>query len=107
MRSIPRVSIGLPVCNGEEYPSARIGSLLQQDFEDFEIVVSDNASTDGTAEICMKYAEKDKRLRYYRNDSNIGAGPNYRRVFELSRGEFFKWCAHDDIRKPDLFEALS
>ena len=96
----PIVSIGLPVFNGERYLRQALDSLLGQDFQDFELIISDNASTDRTMEICESYAAKDSRIRYYRNESNIGAVPNYIRVFELARGEFFKWCAHDDICHP-------
>ena len=96
----PRISVGLPVYNGEKYLGQAVNSLLNQDFEDFEIIISDNASTDGTAEMCRTYASKDKRIRYYRTESNIGSAPNYRRVFELARGDFFKWCSHDDTCLP-------
>ena len=93
----PIVSIGLPVFNGERYLRQALDSLLGQDFQDFELIISDNASTDRTAEICRAYVAKDRRIRYYRNESNIGSARNYRRLFELARGEFFKWCSHDDV----------
>ena len=93
---IPKVSIGLPVFNGEKYLSRALESLLAQEFEDFELVISDNASTDETGRICQEYARRDRRIHYSRNDSNIGLAPNHNRVFTLSRGEFFKWAAHDD-----------
>ena len=93
----PKLSIGLPVYNGEKYVSAALESLLDQDFEDFELIISDNASTDATEEICRNYAARDPRVRYYRNVSNLGSARNYRRVFELARGELFKWVAHDDL----------
>ncbi len=93
----PRVSIGLPVYNGSMYLRAALDSILQQDFEDFELIISDNASTDGTEAICRAYAARDRRVRYRRTQSNIGSARNYRRVFELARGEFFKWCSHDDM----------
>jgi glycosyltransferase involved in cell wall biosynthesis len=96
----PKVSVGMPVYNGEKYITQALNSALNQDFDDFEIVISDNASTDGTGEICRSYAAKDRRVRYYRNDSNIGASPNFHRVFELAQGEFFKWLPHDDICFP-------
>ncbi len=92
----PRVSVGLPVYNGERYLPNTLTRLLQQDFNDFELVISDNASTDTTSEICREFAEKDSRIRYFRNDKNIGLGANHNRTFELSRGQFFKWAAHDD-----------
>jgi len=96
----PRISVGLPVYNGERFLKQALDSLLSQDYEDFELIISDNASTDGTAEICKAYAAKDLRIRYSRNTTNIGSARNYRRVFELARGEFFKWCSHDDLCLP-------
>jgi glycosyltransferase involved in cell wall biosynthesis len=97
MRAIrPRVSVGLPVYNGEKYLENALTRLLQQDFEDFELIVSDNASTDRTRDICLDFAHKDARIRYFRNDANIGLAANHNRTFELSRGEFFKWAAYDD-----------
>ena len=98
----PRVSIGLPVYNGEKYLERALDCLLKQDYADFELIVSDNASTDATESICREYAAKDSRIRYYRNPANIGASPNYNRVFSLARGEFFKWASHDDECDPSL-----
>ncbi len=98
----PEITIGLPVYNGERYLRAALDSLLSQEFQNFEVVISDNASTDGTADICKSYASQDKRIRFYRNVSNIGSGPNYRRVFELSRSKLFKWHAHDDLCYPSF-----
>ncbi|HEY9826102.1 MAG TPA: glycosyltransferase family 2 protein [Stenomitos sp.] len=103
----PRVSIGLPVYNGENYLAEALTSILNQTFLDFEVVISDNASTDRTAEICREFAAKDNRIRYYRNSENLGAGPNQNRVFELSKGEYFKWWAHDDLCDPEfLFKCV-
>jgi len=92
----PRVSIGLPVFNGERYLARAIDSILGQDFADFELIICDNASTDRTPEICAAYARRDARVRYFRNPRNLGAGPNYDRCFHLARGTYFKWVAHDD-----------
>jgi glycosyltransferase involved in cell wall biosynthesis len=97
---VPRVSIGLPVYNGERYLRFAIDSLLEQDYIDFELIISDNASTDATQAICEEFADKDPRVRYYRNQTNLGASGNYDRVFELARGELFKWAAHDDVHLP-------
>jgi glycosyltransferase involved in cell wall biosynthesis len=97
---MPRVSIGLPVYNGADFLRQAVDSILQQDFTDFELIICDNASTDETAAICEQYAAADPRVRYFRNATNIGAGPNYRRVFELARGGLFKWAAHDDVHLP-------
>jgi glycosyltransferase involved in cell wall biosynthesis len=96
----PRLSIGLPVYNGKDYLRLSLDSILRQDFEDFELIISDNASTDETCEICQQYAQHDKRIRYFRNESNLGATKNYRRVFELARGEYFNWATHDDVQLP-------
>lgn len=98
----PRVSIGVPVYNGENYLADAIESALGQTYEDFEIVISDNASTDRTAEICRAFAERDSRVRYFRNETNLGASPNYRRTFDEARGEFFCWMPHDDAMMPEF-----
>lgn len=98
----PRVSIGLPVYNGERFAGEAIESILGQTFGDFELIISDNASTDNTEAICRAYAVKDKRVRYYRNDENLGSARNYTRVFKLASGEFFKWAAHDDVCLPEF-----
>ena len=93
----PKVSIGLPVYNGENYLREALDSILSQTFGDFEVVISDNASKDGTEEICRGYAAKDRRIKYFRNGRNIGAAKNFNLVFGLSTGEYFKWAAHDDL----------
>lgn len=98
----PKLSIGLPVYNGDKFLQAAIDSLLAQTFTDFELIISDNASTDNTEEICRAYAAQDSRIRYYRNDKNIGCSLNFNRVFELSTGEYFKWAAYDDLHAPDF-----
>lgn len=98
----PYVSIGLPVYNREKYIRATLESLLAQTFTDFELIISDNASTDRTHDICMEYASKDPRIRYYRNAENRGAAWNYNRVFELAVGKYFKWAASDDLCAPDF-----
>jgi glycosyltransferase involved in cell wall biosynthesis len=95
MRS-PKVSIGLPVFNGQAYLKRSIVSILQQDYEDLELIISDNASTDETESLCREFARTDPRVRYYRNDVNIGFANNTKRVFDLARGEFFKWAHYDD-----------
>jgi glycosyltransferase involved in cell wall biosynthesis len=97
----PRVSIGLPVYNGESFIESAIDSLLGQSYTDFELVIGDNASTDRTEAICRARAEHDPRVRYFRHSANVGAMRNFNRVFELSRGEYFKWAAHDDVHEPD------
>jgi glycosyltransferase involved in cell wall biosynthesis len=98
----PRVRIGLPVFNGENYLEEALDSILAQTYSDFELIISDNASTDRTEEIYREYAAKDERIRYFRNETNLGAVRNFNHVFELSSGEYFKWAAHDDMIAPDF-----
>lgn len=98
----PRVAIGLPVYNAERYVGFALASILAQTFEDFELIVCDNASTDRTAEICREIAQKDSRVRYARNDRNLGAAPNFNRAFELSSSEYFKWAPYDDLIDPEF-----
>lgn len=96
----PRVSIGMPVYNGEPYLSAALDSLLGQTFGDFELIISDNGSTDDTEAICRAYAARDPRIRYERQAENRGLTWNCNRVCELARGELFKWAAADDLHSP-------
>lgn len=100
----PHVSIGIPVYNGENYLREALDSLLAQTYADFEIVLSDNASTDSTRNICESFAMRDLRIRYFRSEENLGAARNYNRVFELAQGDYFKWAAHDDLCSPELLE---
>lgn len=100
----PTVSIGLPVYNGANFLEAAVDSILKQGFEDFELIISDNASTDETPEICQLFAKRDERVRYLPVDENRGANPNFNRVFRHSTGTYFKWAAHDDILMPTYLE---
>lgn len=97
----PRVSIGLPVYNGENFIAEAIDSVLSQSFGDLELIICDDASTDRTAEICQDYVARDSRVSYHRNERNRGAAPNYNNLVRLSRGDYFKWIAHDDVVTPD------
>jgi glycosyltransferase involved in cell wall biosynthesis len=102
---MPKLSIGLPVFNGQELLPALLDSLLAQTFRDFEIVICDNASSDRTSEICREYGRRDSRIRYFRNERNLGANPNFNRVFELSTAPLFKWAAHDDLYHETYLDA--
>ncbi len=101
----PRLSIGLPVYNGERYLPAALAGLLSQDFTDFELIISDNASTDRTEDMCRAFAATDSRIRYHRNQSNLGAAANYNNTVRMARGELFKWAAHDDVCLPGYLSA--
>ena len=100
----PLLSVGMPVFNGQRFLAEAIESILTQTFRDFELVISDNASTDATADIVESYASQDDRIRYYRNKTNQGAARNYNQAFGLSRGKYFKWAAHDDLCAPTFFQ---
>jgi glycosyltransferase involved in cell wall biosynthesis len=93
----PRVSIGLPVYDGERYLRAALDSLLSQTFDDVELIICDNASTDGTEAVCRTYAASDPRIRYFRNATNLGAMRNFDLAFAHARGRYFKWAAADDL----------
>lgn len=90
------VSIGMPVYNGAQFIGHALDSLLSQSYEEFELIISDNASTDATKKICTDYEKRDERIRYYRNSKNMGASWNFNRVFDLSVGEYFMWASCDD-----------
>jgi glycosyltransferase involved in cell wall biosynthesis len=100
MPAAPRVSIAVPAYNVERYISRSLESLLGQTFTDFELVISDNASTDGTEQICRDFATRDSRVRYVRRPDNIGGPGNFRYVFSLCTGEYHKWSTADDYWDP-------
>jgi glycosyltransferase involved in cell wall biosynthesis len=100
----PRISVGMPVYNGEPYIGIAIQSLLDQTFEDFELLISDNASTDRTEEICRDLAARDSRIVYTRNRQNIGAAPNYNRLVDMASADYFRWSNADDVFAPTLHE---
>jgi glycosyltransferase involved in cell wall biosynthesis len=101
---MPRVSIGMPVHNGERFIRSAIESLLAQTYGDFELVISDNASTDATEAICRDYQARDARVRYSRSERNLGGPANFRRVFHLCSGELHKWATADDYWEPTFVE---
>ena len=106
MLHTPTVSIGLPVFNGARYLREAIEDFLRQTYADFELIVSDNASTDETEAIVREAAERDERIRYVRNRTNIGALPNSNQTFEMSRGRYYVLAAHDDRHAPDFLGSL-
>ncbi|MGI9417589.1 MAG: glycosyltransferase family 2 protein [Geminicoccaceae bacterium] len=100
----PKISIGMPVYNGENYLERAIECILAQTFEDFELIICDNASTDLTKAICVGHAARDKRIRYIRHAENIGSAANFQATFHESSGTYFKWAAHDDTFAPTYLE---
>jgi glycosyltransferase involved in cell wall biosynthesis len=101
---VPPIAIGMPVYNGERWLKETIPALLGQTFRDFVLVISDNASTDNTGQICEKFAAQDSRVRYYRNSQNIGIFRNYDKVFHISQSKYFKWHSANDLCDPTFLE---
>ena len=102
----PRVSIGMPVYNGERHLAQAIDSLLAQTFTDFELIIADNASTDATGDICAAYQAREPRVRYVRHATNRGAVYNWNFVVHEARGEYFKWASANDYCAPTMLERL-
>lgn len=102
----PTVSIGMPVYNGEAHIESALKAIVSQTFRDFELIVSDNASTDGTERICRRVAAADPRVRYIRHTTNIGVQANFRFVLDNSAGPYFAWAAHDDLWDEHYLECL-
>jgi glycosyltransferase involved in cell wall biosynthesis len=100
----PLVSIGMPVYNGARFIRKALDSILAQTHTDFELLISDNCSTDDTHDICRTYAEYDTRIRLFRNERNQGATANYNRVLALAHGKYFRYAAHDDVLAPTNLE---
>ena len=103
----PIISVGLPVYNGGDLLKVIISSILSQTYTDFELIISDNASEDQTKEICKEYIKNDPRIRYHRNNENIGDGRNFGRALSLAKGKYFIWAAHDDEWLPNHLETLT
>ena len=100
-----RVAIGLPVWNGERYLAQALDSILAQDFEDFELLIADNASTDGTADIVAEYQRRDPRITAHRHAANLGAAANFNYVFHHTSADYFRWAAYDDMIAPSYLSA--
>jgi glycosyltransferase involved in cell wall biosynthesis len=94
----------MPVYNADRFLAKALDSFITQTFTDFELLISDNASTDRTEAICREYARLDPRIRYFRNAKNMGAGWNLRRVYSLATGKYYKTAAHDDFLEPTFLE---
>ncbi|MHB1085893.1 MAG: glycosyltransferase family 2 protein [Thiobacillus sp.] len=104
MNNVAPITIGMPVYNGGSDLRRVLDSLLAQSFTDFMLLISDNASTDNTADICQEYARADSRIRYVRQTHNIGAEANFRYVFLAAQSKYFMWAAADDTRSSKFIE---
>lgn len=101
----PRVSVAMPIYNSEKYLAASIEAHLNQTYSDFELILTDNFSTDRSEEICLAYAAQDPRVKYHRNPQNLGAAVNFRRGLEFSVGWYFRWSPSDDLISPNLLQS--
>lgn len=99
---LPLVSVCVPVFNGEAFVAQALDSMLAQTLVDYELLISDNASSDATGEICRGYAARDDRIRYQRNDVNVGPSRNVNLLVQRARGKYFKLANADDLCAPDL-----
>lgn len=104
VKSKPLVTIGIPVHNGMPYLPETVQSLLDQTWDDFELVISDNASNDGTSEFCREIVQRDPRVRLLRNDAKVGAAVNFNRLVDGAQGKYFKWAAADDLCRPEFVQ---
>lgn len=102
--SLAKASIGMPVYNAEKYLRVALDSILHQTFINFELIISDNASTDGTEAICQEYASKDSRIQYIRQTENRGAENNFHFVLDEACNEYFMWASHDDLWSENYLE---
>lgn len=100
----PKVSIGMPVYNGQEYLEDAVNAILRQSFEDFELIISDNCSTDDSVAICETLAAMDPRIRLVRQTENLGAIGNFNALVHLANGQYFKWAAHDDLMESSFLK---
>src|SRR5436853_1090902 len=101
---LPRLTIAVPVYNGQRFLSRTLDAMLAQTFRDFELIITDNGSTDATEQICREYAQPDARIWYERSGKNLGVVQNFNRGIALARGEYFHWQAADDQADPTLLE---
>jgi glycosyltransferase involved in cell wall biosynthesis len=104
VKKVPQVSIGMPVYMGEPFIREALNSLLSQNYTDFELIISDNASTDSTGAICLEYVERDARIRYIKQTENFGPLLNFKFVLNQAKGKYFMWAAADDIWLPKFLE---
>ena len=102
--SNPKISIGIPVYNGEKFIRKCIESVLQQTYKNFELIISDNASTDSTSKICEEFLRKDNRITFVRQNKNMGQNWNFNFLLEKANEEYFVWVAADTIILPEFIE---
>ncbi len=103
---MPAVSVGMPVYNDVKFLSGALDSILAQSFTDFELIISDDCSTDGSQDICLKYANIDSRIIYIRQNKNLGISKNMMYLLQKSKGDYFMWAGNDDLWHRDFISKL-
>jgi glycosyltransferase involved in cell wall biosynthesis len=101
-----KVTIGMPVYNGERFLREAISCLLEQDHQEFELIISDNCSTDATESICKGFAQQDSRIIYHKNKVNLGALNNFNNLISMAQGDYFMWAASDDKHHPSFLSTM-
>jgi glycosyltransferase involved in cell wall biosynthesis len=99
-----KITVGLPVYNGERFLRPKLDSIIKQTYKEFELVISDNASNDATEKICREYMDKDNRIKYFRQEKNMGVTRNFEFVLEKASGDYFMWTGVDDMLLPEFIE---
>jgi len=98
------LTVGFPIYNGEKFLKRRLDNILTQSYNNFLIIISDNASTDKTEQICKEYQKIDPRITYVKQTKNLGGINNFLWLINNSNTEYFVWAAADDIWSPDFLE---
>jgi glycosyltransferase involved in cell wall biosynthesis len=107
LKNIPKISIGMPVFNGEKSLKKTLITIMNQEFVDFELIISDDASTDSTQKICEEFSRKDNRIRYFRQNKNFGMPvKNFQFVLSKAHGEYFMFASHDDPYHPEFISEM-
>src|SRR5258708_7801685 len=101
-KSHPLVSIGLPTYNGEKRIVSTLKSILNQNYPNLEVIISDNCSSDNTETVCSELSKINQAVHYFRQKENIGIIPNFKFVLSKASGDFFMWIADDDSLEPDI-----
>jgi len=104
LKDIPLITIGMPVYNGDNFLKRRLNNILEQTFTNFKLIISDNASSDKTQNICEEYSRKDKRIHYVRQEKNMGILRNFNYVLQRAKSKYFVWAAVDDIWLSEFLE---
>lgn len=105
-KQLPKISIGLPVFNGERYLFKALNALRSQTYTNIEIVILDNNSNDLTEKICTDLKLIDERIKYFKNTTNIGPFPNINKVLTLATGKYYMWASYDDLWDKDYVEIM-